>query len=98
MHVKGKLLYRKIRINEKELMVFMLINQNYTKYLETFLAGQWSRLLGSNAGGSGSFLGQGTKIPHANRYSKKQNKTEEFRINFIKFPFIEFRYFFRNLR
>ena len=74
MHVKGKLLYRKIRINEKELMVFMLINQNYTKYLETFLAIQWSRLLGSNAGGSGSFPGQGTKIPHAVQVKKKKKR------------------------
>ena len=79
MHVKGKLLYRKIRINEKELMVFMLINQNYTKYLETFLAIQWSRLLGSNAGGSGSFPGQGTKIPHAVQ-SKKKKKRERMKI------------------
>ena len=59
---------------------------------------QWLKLHVSNAGGLGSVLGQGTKIPHANRYSKKQNKIQEFRINFIKFPFIEFRYFFRNLR
>ena len=80
MHVKGKLLYRKIRINEKELMVFMLINQNYTKYLETFLAGQWSRLLGSNAGGSGSFPGQGTKIPHGVLCSEKKKERERMKI------------------
>ena len=83
MHVKGKLLYRKIRINEKELMVFMLINQNYTKYLETFLVVQWTRLLGSNAGGSGSFPGQGTKIPHGVLCSQK--KRERMNENYTKY-------------
>ena len=37
---------------------------------------QGLKLHASNAGGSGSVLGQGTKIPHANRYSKKKTKTK----------------------
>ena len=37
---------------------------------------QGLKLHASNAGGLGSVLGQGTKIPHANRYSKK-NKTKQ---------------------
>ena len=53
-------------------MVFMLINQNYTKYLGSFLAVQWLRLLGSNAGGSSSFPGQGTKIPYGVLHSQKK--------------------------
>ena len=82
--MKNFKLPRKIRINEKGLMVFMLINQNYTKYLETFLAAQWLRLVGSNAWGSGSFPGQGTKIPHGVLRSKKK-KRERMNENYTKY-------------
>ena len=58
-------------------MVFMLINQNYTKYLGSFLAVQWLRLLGSNAGGSSSFPGQGTKIPYGVLRSQKKKKKKK---------------------
>ena len=38
----------------------------------TSLAVQWLRLCASNAGGAGSIPGQGTKIPHAAAWPKKQ--------------------------
>ena len=41
------------------------------KKRETSLAVQWLRLHASTAGGMGSISGQGTKIPHAPRFSHK---------------------------
>ena len=35
---------------------------------------QWLRLYASTAGGTGSILGQGNKIPHAAQHDQRKNK------------------------
>ena len=43
-------------------------------HLQTYLVVLWSWLCASNAGGMGSILGQGTKIPQVIRFGKKKKK------------------------
>ena len=43
----------------------------------TSLAVQWLRLHASNAGGPALIHGQGTKIPHAARYSRIKNVNDK---------------------
>ena len=46
-------------------------------FLGTSLAVQGLRLHASNAGGTGSIPGQGTKIPHAKQHSQKTKKKKK---------------------
>ena len=45
--------------------------------LGTSLVVQWLRLHASNAGGTGSVPGKGTKIPHVVRCGKKKKKNRK---------------------
>ena len=58
----------------------------YRNFLHFFtLVVQWLRLRASNAGGTGSIPGWGTKIPHAVQQSKKtKTKTKNLGINQTK--------------
>ena len=49
----------------------------------TSLVVQWLGLCTSTAGGSGSILGHGTKIPHAMQHGQKKKKKQNVDSSFI---------------
>ena len=54
------------------------LNGYKNKICGTSLVVQWLRLCTSNAGGTGSFPGSGTKIPHASWYGEKIKKQDPY--------------------
>ena len=66
---------RKGRLHPKSLFVIWLWQLECI--FGVSLAVQWLRLHASNAGGTVSFPGWGTKTPHVARCSQNQNKTNK---------------------